>query len=390
MKLKLYRGATENVINHLVGLPILTDAKGNPIVSPPMAPAKRAEANYLTDNPIDVVPDGKIILRGTGFQYQSGLYKGTLTAITVLDLDGNKIYELTGLKVSLNAYVIASTEANSTNPALTEFLERNGNIDVEVMPFKGTNGVDDFALGDGDNRLEALGGNDNITAGAGDDRIDGGTGNDRLFGEDGQDVLNGDDGNDGLSGGADDDKLSGGNGNDTLVGDAGNDELRGGKGDDVLVGGTENDRLKGDQGNDTLRGEAGNDSLDGGTGNDTIGGEEGNDLLVGGAGNDLLEGGNGLDTMEGGAGDDWIACDGAGVGDGVPDQLVFRANSGNDIVQYWDDADTIRFVNSPVDAFGDLTIVQQAEDTVITFTGGRITLLAVNAATIEATDFLFG
>lgn len=112
---------------------------------------------------------------------------------------------------------------------------------------------DVVVLGDGDDTMNALGGNDIVFGGAGADNLNGNGGNDALFGQGGNDDLKGNGGDDYLNGGSGDDMLKGGEGNDFLVGGSGND---------VLVGGDGRDRMEGGNGADLLiAGDGGNNEL---------------------------------------------------------------------------------------------------------------------------------
>ncbi|WP_278249809.1 calcium-binding protein [Lysobacter enzymogenes] len=113
---------------------------------------------------------------------------------------------------------------------------------------------DGLSLGDDDDVVDAMAGNDHVYAHGGDDIVLGGAGDD---------VLHGGSGYDNLAGGLGNDTLDGGDGNDTLLGGAGNDALQGGMGDDRLNGGAGNDVLSGYAGADIYR-------FDRGFGNDTI------------------------------------------------------------------------------------------------------------------------
>ena len=209
------------------------------------------------------------------------------------------------------------------------------------------------AIGDENNLIPALGGDDYILSGAGDDQLYGewgtdemygGLGNDRLYGggEDdqlygdnvavstsgGDDYLDGGEGNDFVQGGAGRDIVLGGTGNDALNGDefagdnsgafddwldggAGDDFLHGGAGSDVLIGGVDNDLLIGDatQYQNGTPEQGGNDVLDGGSGDDELDGVYGDDLLSGGSGKDLLNGQDGSDVLYGGADNDILSGD---------------------------------------------------------------------------------
>ena len=209
------------------------------------------------------------------------------------------------------------------------------------------------AIGDDNNLIHALGGNDRIISGTGDDqlygegdsdeiygglghdRLYGGSEDDQLFGDDvavstsgGNDFLDGGEGNDLVQGGAGRDIVFGGAGNDNLNGDefagdnsggfddyldgeAGDDELHGAAGSDVLIGGVGNDLLIGDttQFQNGTPEQGGNDSLDGGEGQDQLFGLYGNDLLSGGVGDDLVNGQDGSDVLYGGEGNDTLSGD---------------------------------------------------------------------------------
>ncbi|HKT34262.1 MAG TPA: calcium-binding protein, partial [Nitrospira sp.] len=268
------------------------------------------------------------------------------------------------------------------NPVYAPFFDENGN---DTRSTASPGGLLP-AIGDENNLIHALGGNDYIFSGAGDDQlygdagsdqIYGGLGNDRLFGgtEDdylygddgtnstsgGNDYLDGGDGNDFLEGGAGRDILIGGAGDDLMSGDetagsdpgaadnsgafddwldggSGNDILHGGSGSDVLIGGADNDWLIGDttQYQNGRPEQGGNDVLDGGTGDDELDGLYGNDLLLGGAGKDLLNGQDGSDVLYGGDDNDILSGD-LRVQSVGPDQYIYdmneyRAAGGNDLL----------------------------------------------------------
>lgn len=98
-----------------------------------------------------------------------------------------------------------------------------------------------------------------ILNGTSDDNVIPGTNQD--------DVIRGGDGNDTLGSG-DGDQL--GNGDDLIKGENGNDILLGGQGNDVLYGGPGDDLLDGGRGDDILNGGLGDDQLTGGKGADTF------------------------------------------------------------------------------------------------------------------------
>lgn len=102
-------------------------------------------------------------------------------------------------------------------------------------------------------------------------------------------------GNDYLNSLAGDDLIFANKGNDRIYANGGNDVVFGGKGRDLVVGGSGNDILAGGSDNDTLRG---------GSNDDVLLGHDGNDVLYGDVGNDLLHGGEGVDHLYGGYGND--------------------------------------------------------------------------------------
>ncbi|WP_181805042.1 calcium-binding protein [Streptomyces shenzhenensis] len=125
-----------------------------------------------------------------------------------------------------------------------------------------------------------------------------GTGNDKATDSGRLDgaYVSGDAGNDSITVGAEG-LAWGGDGNDTINASGGDNIVQGGKGDDKLHGGSGAQYLSGDAGNDTITAGTGNDTLYGGTGNDALYGNSGNDKLYGGAGRDTLSGGPGTDVV---------------------------------------------------------------------------------------------
>jgi len=133
-----------------------------------------------------------------------------------------------------------------------------------------------------------------ISLGAGNDRA---TDSGRLDGA----YVSGDAGDDTLTVGALG-LAWGGDGNDTINASGGDNIVKGGKGNDVLRGGAGAQDLSGDDGNDSIYGGTGADTLYGGKGDDILYGNSGNDVLYGNSGNDRLYGGPGTDTLSGGPG----------------------------------------------------------------------------------------
>ena len=105
----------------------------------------------------------------------------------------------------------------------------------EIIGTRFDNKIRIAGLGQGDERLQGMDGNDWLSTEHGKDTLYGGNGNDTLFGGGNDDLLTGDAGNDRLFGGSYDDRLSGGAGNDRLHAGQGADTMTGGSGADVFV-----------------------------------------------------------------------------------------------------------------------------------------------------------
>jgi len=292
-------------------------------------------------NSFHFVPDGRILVRGTGSQIGDPETTTTLTETWLpdqwytcrADIDfeaGTVDFWLDGELVatdipaaprdrstifSLGTYYGAGGRAFFDDISLTwgvstcrgETATIVGTLGPDLL--EGTAGRDVIAGLGGDDVITGLSGNDRICGGAGNDTIDGGGGRDRLFGDEGNDALNG-------AGG--DDILQGGDGDDTLVPGPGDDTLNGGPGTDTvdyrraplaatvdLAAGTAVA-----DGTDTLRalenvdGSRHADIIHGSRGPDVLRGLGGDDVLVGREGNDRLDGGGGADTARGGPGRD--------------------------------------------------------------------------------------
>jgi Ca2+-binding RTX toxin-like protein len=179
-----------------------------------------------------------------------------------------------------------------------------------------------------------------------------------------------------------DDVQTGTMGNDLLEGGNGNDAIQGLAGDDTLKGDNGNDVLDGGGGNDKLKGGNGEDILDGSVGDDRLVGRNGKDTLDGGAGDDDLAGGNGKDTLSGGTGDDVL------TGGNGPD--LFVAGFGDDVITDFASNDRMQFSAdlflTPEDALA--ASQQVGNDTVITAGINSVTLLGVQASSLQANDFV--
>ncbi|MCC6920188.1 MAG: hypothetical protein IT548_13375 [Alphaproteobacteria bacterium] len=235
--------------------------------------------------------------------------------------------------------------------------------DVENFDIYGSESGDAFNMHFGDDRIEAMGGNDTLNGNEGDDVLRGGSGNDtinggldddELGGNVGLDTINGDQGDDiifalvdpgsydrfdgrsldqTLFGNGLAERLGGGDGNDRIVGDFVS-MIDGGSGGDrayismfealaavsFAYGGAvstdyafsmsgqvwgkvrnvENFDLYGSEFGDTLTTHDGADRIQANDGADTVDGGAGDDILRGGAGDDSVLGGEGHDTLGGG------------------------------------------------------------------------------------------
>lgn len=168
----------------------------------------------------------------------------------------------------------------------------------------GTDGIDTFDGGKGNDKLFGRWGDDVIHGGDDDDLIDGGGWSDQLFGDAGNDVIIG-------GGGAD--AMDGGEGLDTVTYESASgpialdvNDVSFGRGDaagdtivnvEVIVGSASGDEIRGARDAAmTLRGGDGDDILAGGDLGDVLDGGAKDDVLVGGIGADTLIGGDGFDT----------------------------------------------------------------------------------------------
>ena len=127
----------------------------------------------------------------------------------------------------------------------------------------------------------------------------------------------------------------------------------------------------------TLSGGAGDDVLLAGRGGMTLSGGAGDDILIGGSGDDVLRAGTGDDILVGGSGNDLFQ------GDDDFTVLDFRAGAGL--------GDRIDLSNvAGVDDFGDVLASAHGftGGVILDFGADEITLLGVNAAQLNADDFL--
>lgn len=276
-----------------------------------------------------------------------------------------------------------------------------------------------FAAGDTYVDIENLEGSnhaDNLRGDSNDNAVSGRLGNDLIFGRSGDDTLDGGDNNDTIFGGAGNDEIIGGGNNDVLVGGIGADTLNGDTGidraayadsasgltADLQIAGNNTgiaagdiyisvENLEGTNHADVLRGNGGNNILSGSLGDDAIFGRFGNDTLIGGNGDDTLSGQSSSDRLIGGAGNDVL------IGGADADEFLYRNNFGNDTISDFDLFEGGEVINlAGVDAitgFFDLNtnhLSQNGTSAVISDgLGNTITLINVNEAVLNASDFIF-
>lgn len=262
----------------------------------------------------------------------------------------------------------------------------NINITVGNLEYANGNTLNDIFDATGATwsvKLLGQGGNDTLTGGDLADQLYGGPGNDILFGNGGDDILN-------ASTGAD--QLSGGAGNDIIFMDA----------DDTLIdGGADYDRVYANGGSAALTlnlttanveyvsGSAFGDNFDatGSTVAVKILGQDGADTLTGGNLADLIYGGAGADNITGGTGNDFLSGGGA---DGAMDTFFFGVGWGDDTLSDFQNGEDILDLSALGTNFAALTITALgANNSVVSFGGNSITLLGMQLADVDASDFVF-
>ncbi|MGK7936790.1 MAG: M14 family zinc carboxypeptidase [Xenococcaceae cyanobacterium] len=195
----------------------------------------------------------------------------------------------------------------------------------------------------------------------------------------GADVIDGSDESELLVGTSDEEVVYGRGGDDTVAGESGADLIFGNDGADVLLGDS-NQFLpvvnpKG--GDDLIYGGSGADYIDGNAGNDSLYGEGDDDYILGNVGDDLIDGGAGDDTL---VGDDFYR-------DGGEDIFVLATEGTDVIVDFGVDNDLIELPATI--SFGELTISQDRQDTLIDYESETLAVLRdVSADTITESSFV--
>ncbi len=207
------------------------------------------------------------------------------------DLDGNVGNDIASYAQE-GAGVVVSLGAGTGGPA--------GGVDA-LRSFEGaaTGAGNDLVVGTAAAEAFALGaGDDQLNAAEGNDSADGGEGNDTLRGGAGRDVLDGGPGADTVTY---DERTSGEPVTVSLAAGTG-----GGPGEDDLLARIED--VTATPGPDTLTGDDGPNTLVGGAGRDTLSGLGGNDVVLGGDNRDVIDGGTGADQLLGEGGDDSLSA----------------------------------------------------------------------------------
>ncbi len=177
------------------------------------------------------------------------------------------------------------------------------------------------------------------------------------MGSDDDDKLGGDEGNDLIEALGGDDKIKEKDGDNLLRGGAGDDRIKGGKGNDWIEGGTGDDRIKDKNGTNALHGDAGDDSIKGGKGDDTIEGGSGDDVLSGKKGADtfVFTQNSGTDLVKDFDQDDGDRIDLSAFVEiqSLADVLARAEQDGKHVVFTADDGSTAIFRKTDLDDLGD-------------------------------------
>ncbi len=135
--------------------------------------------------------------------------------------------------------IIRPTSDNAA-PLVLDATALTGDNRVDVT---GTQFADVIRTGEGDDIINAGGGNDLVESGEGDDTVNGGSGNDDIFTGRGDDTVSGGSGNDEIETGRGDDTVNAGSGDDLVDGQQDDDDITAGDGADTVIGGLGQDSI---------------------------------------------------------------------------------------------------------------------------------------------------
>lgn len=243
-------------------------------------------------------------------------------AVYVIWGGGNASIDLTAISASMGGVKIVGDAGSllGTTVVLTGDLNGDGTADLMLGSSGGTQSqwvINASADWQPDNNVYGTEGDDVIGAGYGSGAHVVGESDDNVIALGGNDVIGTGGGNDTIDGGAGDDAMDGGAGDDTYYVDSGADtvnELAAGGTDTVIA---DSDYALGDNVENLVLIGYGMT----GTGNDSA------NHITGTDGADVIDGAGGADTLDGGFGDDLYVLDDAG------DVIVEGASGGIDTVQ---------------------------------------------------------
>ncbi len=332
---------------------------------------------------------------------------------TVIGLASVATVEALNTNANANVSIAGNSQANTLNFGAVVLAgvvtSINGGDGADVIT--GFSGAvpDTINGGNGADTLNGGGGDDTLTGGADDDTVNGDGGNDAIL------FTTATDGFDAVTGGAGTDTIRA-TANNTVIGlssvatveavDAGTftgvtvagngqantlnfgavaltgviTSINGGDGADTITGfaGTVADTINGGNGADTLNGGGGADTLNGGNGVDTVNGGADNDVIAGDAGNDILNGNGGQNVFVYGAGADNDTITGFDAAPAGGQDKVNLSSLGITAANF---AARVAVAGNGGNA---RITVRDANNVVI----GTITLNAVLAANVDATDFI--
>lgn len=143
---------------------------------------------------------------------------------------------------------------------------------------------------------------------------------------------------------------------------------------DRIIGDGDNNRLVGTDGDDLIRGRGGNDRIRGRDGDDRLFGNGGTDRIKGNDGDDFLNGGRGRSIYRGGNG---------------ADVFVLRGGNNLSVIRDFDASEGDLLQLPGRISFGELTLDQRRNNTLIEFNDNRVAVLrGVEVSTVTADVFV--